>query len=83
MPVGERECGNKDRRKRKEMERGSLVQPSITFMGFKFVWLHFSLKHTEQERERGARGGGSGGGWRKTEGVNSKRRVTKIKQQTV
>lgn len=58
MPVGERECGNKDRRKRKEMERGSLVQPSITFLGFKFVWLHFSLKHTEQERERSQGRGG-------------------------
>lgn len=49
-----RECGNKDRGK---MERGSFAQPSITFLGFKFIWLHFLFifyqKHSTQ-RGRGA-----------------------------
>lgn len=51
-----RECGNKDREKRKEMERESFAQPSITFLGFKFIWLHFSLKYTTHKRGRGAGG---------------------------
>lgn len=35
------------------MERGSSAQPSITFLGFKFIWLHFfSEIHCTQERER-------------------------------
>lgn len=45
-----------ERGKRKEMERGSFAQPSITFLGFKFIWLHsflFFLEiHSTQERER-------------------------------
>lgn len=39
------------------MERGSSAQPSITFLGFKFIWLHFFLKYTAHRRGRGA------GGW--------------------
>lgn len=50
---GGRECGNKDRVERKEMERGSFVQPSITFLGFKFIWLHFSLIYTAEGEELG------------------------------
>lgn len=35
------------------MERGNSAQPSITFLGFKFIWLHFfSEIHCTQERER-------------------------------
>jgi len=45
---GSSDCGNKDRGKRKEMERRSFVQPSITFLGFKFIWLHFSLIYTAE-----------------------------------
>ena len=64
MPVGEggRECGNKDRGKGKEMESGSFAQPSITFLGFKFIWLHFSSKYTEHRR------GSEAGGWREKMG---------------
>lgn len=65
---GGRECGNKDRGKRKEIERGSFAQPSITFLGFKFIWLHFSLKYTAHRR--GERAGGWGDGektaWRES-----------------
>lgn len=59
---------------RKKMERESFVQPSITFLGFKFIWLHFSLIYTAAgEKLRGAErkggrqrrkqheGGGGGG----------------------
>lgn len=36
---------------RKEMERESFVQPSITFLGFKFIWLHFSLIHSRGRKQ--------------------------------
>lgn len=57
----EREVGSagiKTEEKRKEMERGSFAQPSITFLGFKFIWLHFFFflkytAHREGERSRG------------------------------
>lgn len=55
--------GIKTEEKRKEMERGSFAQPSITFLGFKFIWLHFSLKYTEHKR--GARGMERKGGRRR------------------
>lgn len=53
---GSRECGNKDREKRIEIERGSFAPTSITFLEFKFIWLHFSLKYTAHKRGRGGRG---------------------------
>lgn len=52
--------GIKTGRKRMEIERGSFAPPSITFLEFKFIWLHFSLKYTAHRREGG--GGGGGGG---------------------
>lgn len=60
---GGRECGNKEGKKRKEMERGSFAQPSITFLGFKFIWLHFggggNTPHTGEGEQTG--------GWRERE----------------
>ncbi len=51
------------------MERGSFAQPSITFSGFKFIWLHFWGEiHRTQERESSR---GDGEKERKTEGENS------------
>lgn len=76
VPEGERRrkvgsVGIKKEEKRKEMERRSFAQPSITFLGFKFIWLHFFLFEIHSTQER------SWGMGRKTEGENSMRRERK------
>lgn len=62
-PEGERRrkvgsVGIKTEEKRKEIERRSFAQPSITFLGFKFIWLLFLffLKYTAHGRGAGGWG---------------------------
>ena len=90
-PEGERRrkvgsVGIKTEEKRKEIERRSFAQPSITFLGFKFIWLLFlffwNTQHTGEElgdgeKDRGRKqheereGEGKGGGEQYTAGENN------------
>lgn len=61
-------------RKKAKREKGSFAQPSITFLGFKLIWLHFSLKYTEHRRGRGA-----GGQRRKMEGERGRKQHVAVR----